>query len=109
MPVTQTQVQGGVSLDDQSTNTVHNVLGRPAAKRPFRSAHGWCGHSRAGRKWARLLFGCSRPGGAISYSLEGGLASFAKKGRSPNSLPIVVGSTLYVRATSACVSPAVRR
>jgi hypothetical protein len=32
-----------------------------------------------------------------------------RKGRSPNSLPIVVASTLYVRATSACVSPAASR
>jgi hypothetical protein len=31
VPVTQTQVQGGVSLDDQSSNTVHSVLKPPGS------------------------------------------------------------------------------
>ena len=31
VPVTQTQVQGGVSLDDQSSNTVQNVLKPPGS------------------------------------------------------------------------------
>jgi hypothetical protein len=31
VPVTQTQVQGGVSFGDQSSNTVHNVLKPPGS------------------------------------------------------------------------------
>jgi hypothetical protein len=31
VPVTQTQVQGGVSLDDRSSNTVHNVFKPPGS------------------------------------------------------------------------------